>query len=261
MNFQSKVALTALRCITVTVFASVFSLAVFKTKPTYAVSIDFYLNIQPIDVCDDSGNNCAFSNFFQAETKKIWEQAGIGINFLSLTKINSSNFSSIDNNNELNNLFNGLGNGQSSNSKTLNMWFVNYIYADPGYITFGVGQLGGNNLAINSPDVLSFNNGNGRIDTIAHEIGHNLGLDHTTYGAGGANNVMTSGSVRTIPSSIFDINPDGNKLDTLVPEQISVARNSQFLTAVPEPVTMLGSLVACVIGVNLKMMQKKGSED
>lgn len=260
MNCKSKVALTALRYITVSAFASIFSLTIFKTEPTYAVSIDFSLDIQPIDVCDNSGNNCAVFNLFEAETKKIWEQAGIGINFLSPTKINNTNFLSIDDNNELNNLFSGLGNGQSSNSKTINMWFVNYIYADPGYVTFGIAQLGGNNLAINSPDVLNFNNG--RIDTIAHEIGHNLGLDHTTYGAGSANNLMTSGSVRTVPSLISDINPDGVKLDTLLPQQISEARSSsQFLTPVPEPITMLGSLVACVIGTKLKMMQKKLSKD
>jgi Metallo-peptidase family M12B Reprolysin-like len=261
MNFQAKVALTALRCITVTVFASVFSLAVFKTKPTYAVSIDFYLNIQPIDVCDDSGNNCAFSNLFETETKKIWEQAGIGLKFLTVTKINSSNFSSIDDYNELSDLFYNPGNGQSSSSKTLNMWFVNQLFPDPLSITFGIAEVGGNNLAVNSIDIVNYNNGNGRIDTIAHEIGHNLGLEHNNYGAGGANNLMTAGSLRTVPASIFDINPDGAKLDTLLPAQISVARSSQLLTPVPEPLTMLGSLVACAIGINLKMMHKKRSED
>lgn len=254
MNFKS---MNALHFMTVTAFLSVFGFTVLKTQPANAAAINFSLNIQPIDVCDNSGSNCAPVNLFQAETEKIWQQAGIGINFLTPTTISNTNFLSIDTDSEFSSLTNGALNGQSSNSKTLNMWFVSNLFPDPTNITFGNAYLGGNGVVINSPAIIN----NNRIDTIAHEIGHNLGLDHTTYGAGGANNLMTAGTNRTVPSSIFDINPSGNQLDVLTSQQISVATSSQLLTPVPEPVTILGSLVACVIGANLKIMHKKSSEE
>jgi hypothetical protein len=46
------------------------------------------------------------------------------------------------------------------------------------------------------------------------EIGHSLGLVHFDFGAGGANNLMTAGALRTIPTSLADIFPDGLLLDS-----------------------------------------------
>ena len=50
------------------------------------------LTVQPIQVCDDGGMNCANSalELFPAETQKIWDQAEIVIDFLPWQSVNSS---------------------------------------------------------------------------------------------------------------------------------------------------------------------------
>src|SRR5262249_55495756 len=54
----------------------------------------------------------------------------------------------------------------------------------------------------------------GKPDTDAHEKGHNLALDHTTFGAGGQTNLMTSGSAGRI--SPTPLPPAGSKMDAWV---------------------------------------------
>ena len=87
--------------------------------------------------------------------------------------------------------------------------------------------------------------GTPRIDAIYHEIGHNLGLDHTSNGA--VLNLMTDGALRFAPSSINDITPDGANMDQLTPDQIATALASPLVVAdaqVPEPASwVLGAAV------------------
>ncbi|MEL6815107.1 MAG: reprolysin-like metallopeptidase, partial [Cyanobacteria bacterium J06598_3] len=74
-----------------------------------------------------------------------------------------------------------------------------------------------------------FNNGRGRADTIAHEIGHNLGLRHATFGAGAPNNLLTDGDDRNIPTSVADVGADGAGLSRLTDAQIKEILNSPFV--------------------------------
>jgi hypothetical protein len=83
-------------------------------------------------------------------------------------------------------------------SNALDVFFINTIVAPPGSSSvglYGFSWINGDGVSI---EKLPFLPTAPRFDTLAHEIGHALGLDHTTYGAGNTvvNNLMTSGSYR-----------------------------------------------------------------
>lgn len=189
------------------------------------------LTVQPIVIRQDDGTGGPNINLFQAETEKIWSQAGVDVVFLPTVDFNSTAFLVLDSDPETRDLFNTSGHGQNSNPVVVNMWFVNEI-ASIG-TTYGVAALGANGVAISSA-TFTFNSGVGRLDTPAHELGHNLGLGHNNFGAGVADNLMTTGSSRTVPGSVNDISPDGLCLDVLTAEQITEALTSIFLIGIPE---------------------------
>ena len=202
------------------------------------------IDIQPIQVCDDGGNNCANSGMqlFEDIGDKIWAQADIDLNFLPWQQVDDSNILDAPNHNAYD---------SNANPNILNLWFLNTL-ADCG----GVGSpatlygCGGANRVSVTELIFSFNGGIGRLDTIAHEIGHVLGLGHNDFGAGNPDNVMTGGGTRAVPGSIDDVNPDGLGLSKLTDEQIAEARDSGVLyRVIPEPGSLLlvisGSLLAC----------------
>ena len=210
-----------------------------SSSPATPVSLSqsdmLVLEVQPIQVCDDTGFICAQAEFFEAITDKIWSQANIDVEFLPLNQLNDSTYLTTDEDEFLDLSFSGnpgdFGRHPDSTetSGPINLWFVDVIETTTGLIQYGNAWIGLNGILI-SDDILDFNNGLGRIDVIAHELGHNLGLRHSTFGAGPAENLMSSGRVRTVPESIDDIFPDGEGLSTLTSEQIDVARTSGFLT-------------------------------
>jgi tetratricopeptide (TPR) repeat protein len=190
---------------------------------------DKVLFVQPIQVRNNSGGSPAnpAMQVYQAATDKIYAQANVDVNFLPFSTFNSTSSLTIANNAAFNALVTTAGHGQNSNANVLNMWFVNTLPAEDGRTTFGLGRQNANGFAI-ANNTFTKN----RIDTIGHEMGHNLGLDHTTFGAGAANNLMTAGDTRTVPGSLADINPDGLKLDRLTAAQIAQIRGSAFLRPV-----------------------------
>jgi hypothetical protein len=197
--------------------------------------IDRYFTIQPIQVCNNAGANCAPTPLFQAETEKIYTQAGAAPVFLPTTQLNNTNLLNlidVDGDGNYLDEIDLSGNGRSANPTTINTWFVRDFVASPGL--FGEGWINANGVVIDGTDVQNFNSGNGRRDTIAHEIGHNFGLRHNNFGAGGANNLMTAGGSRTIPDGVANINPDGAQLSQLTQAQIDQIRSSPLLNQVPE---------------------------
>ncbi len=207
-----------------------------------ALALPFQVTIQPINVCDNAGLNCGnpAEELFFAETRKIWAQANLDVNFLSFNTFNNSSFLSLTTGgSDLNALRNAANNGKNANNQVINMWFVNDINSGT---VFGEAFIGANGIMI-ANEVFSAN----RIDTIAHELGHNLGLFHASAG-GDSSNLMDDGASRTSPTSIADIAPDGSMLDVLTTSQINTVQTSYFLVtqadALPEP----SGIVVLLIG-------------
>lgn len=214
-----------------------------------AAVIDRMLTIQVYRFCDDAGANCASlgpsgNNYFAAETNKIWAQAGISVGFNFVSNINSTAFSSINDavpGDGFVDLVTSYG-SMGPSSSVVDMFLVRTVAG-----AYGQGWLGAGGLVIAMDTVMAFNGGLGRIDTIAHELGHNLGLDHTTPGN---NYLMTSGATRTVPTTIANITPDGLGLSLLSPSMIANVRDSSLLTTVPEPFSLtLAAAGLLVIGI------------
>ncbi len=201
-----------------------------------AATIDRTLTVQVYQLCDNSGANCASlgpsgNHYFEDSVNKIWAQAGISVGFNFVSSINSTAFSHL-NDSVTGDGFVALATSYGTfgpSTSTVDMFLVHTIVG-----AYGEGWLGYGGLAIAMDTVMAYNSGQGRLDTIAHELGHNLGLDHTTPGN---NYLMTAGGTRTTPTTLGDITPDGLGLDLLSPAMISTVRQSSLLSAVPEPGT------------------------
>jgi len=160
-------------------------------------------------------------------TRAIWLQAGIDVTFLPIKQYNSpvnSAFPTMDyrtlhisctmtscSSVDFKTLSQGLPGGFPSPAPPLapaaanaiNMFFVNTLAPVPGTAGpfYGFAWLNGNGVAVAKSTFFGPLGSTPRFDTLAHEIGHNLNLDHSTFGAGSANNVMTAGTIRAVPTS------------------------------------------------------------
>ena len=224
-----------------------------------AMPITRSVTLQVYQLCDNAGNNCASTgpagnSYFSNETNRIWSQAGIEVIFNFVAQINSTGFSFLSDavpGDRFADLAAAYG-SHGPSSTVIDLFLVHTLTG-----LFGEGWQGQGGIVIAMDDVMAFNGGLGRIDTIAHELGHNLGLVPVYLGGDAeghsslAEFLMGSGVWRSVPGTIADIAPNGLGLDQIPENQAEVARQSLLLgnavprgdTAVPEPGTMalLGS--------------------
>jgi hypothetical protein len=211
------------------------------------------VTIRAVQVCNNDGTSCASATTYESYADKIWAQAGIDFVFLPTVQWNSTSINTYDYDADdgVSLLTQGSALfGDPFLTGILNMYFVSDLLTGGTLYGFGCGaaifaascgnQAG---VVINSTAVDSYS-ANGRIDTVAHEVGHVLGLVHVP---GVGENLMAPGDDRTIPATLADITSDGiTGLSLLTAEQIATAQASEFVASVPEPssIALIGIAIA-----------------
>lgn len=219
-----------------------------------AMAIDKTVNVNVYQVCFDGGATCASQGplgnlYYAAETNKIWAQAGISVSFTFKQQLLNSSFYDVNDNvpgDGFDDLYNSVfGAGTASTvTNRVDMFLINDF--DGAY---GVGFSGFGGLIMSMKAISEFDCGGaagctGRVDTLAHELGHNFGLVPTTFvDYAGAldpghttmtNALMAGGDVRLVPTTAADIAPTGLGLDLLPQTHIDFARQSTLVSSVPE---------------------------
>lgn len=180
------------------------------------------IRVQPIQVCNNQGTECAQVDTFEKETNKIYAQNGDSVEFLPVKVLKSSRFLDL----KTTTLADGLIASETGTERTegaYDMWFVRSI---TGGMRAGRAAYAADGVVI-SDDIIALR----RIDTIAHELGHNLGFSHVDrYFDDASPYLMASGGVRRVPDNLENIAPDGAQL-------------SRFSGAVPTiSLDMIGSI-------------------
>ncbi len=190
------------------------------------------ITIQPVQLRSSAGTNPANPSLtiYEDVADRIWAQAGIDIHFLAPVTYDSDNYLTISSDpmqpDSLLGLSQVTGQPWSSSapgmSNVVRLFFVKQIDGSNSNLGFTL-QSGlyigiGNAVIIDQQRAIAIADSaftSGIVDVIAHEIGHALGLNHTTLGAGGALNLMTDGGPKTEVYTINNIFPEGLDADVL----------------------------------------------
>jgi hypothetical protein len=200
-------------------------------------------------------------------TRAIWNQIGIDVTFMPAVGYTNSGFLTIPiascsplgtdcqspvfqelsqqpavSTGAVPNPTNPAGIPISKNATTINAFFIGSLRppaTQPGTL-YGLAWINNNGVAIASNSLSGLG---ARADTLAHELGHNLDLDHTTLGAGVPPNLETAGNTRTLPSNanpLATLGTTTDQVNTGAGSQKARALLSGFLNPIPNvntPVT------------------------
>jgi hypothetical protein len=220
----------------------------------------YVVDIQPIQVCDNAGTNCAnpTKELFKEFTAKIWKQAGITFNYLDWNQVNYTGILQFDIRQEssfgylVGDVLRGYNNqapqdiitipdpywGASSNKNVLNIWFMDNLVDPianpdpdkPENLTIGrtvfTADPGGRLafVAVGWKDVLSYSG----FDTIAHEIGHALTEWDYHVDKGDTGHLMLDGTARRDLDGDGKPDPDYTlSIDDIYPDGQDRGRLSQ----------------------------------
>lgn len=181
-----------------------------------------FLDLQPIVIrSTDLSQVAPTSSLDEAVLDKIYAQADIDVNILPSKFLDGDYYQDIldDDGPTITGLAIATANTVGFDSSVVNVWFVESI---ANGTLLGYNNVLGNGRFAVAPGAL--------MDTVAHELGHALGLDHVVDG----NNLMSVPPSHTSPTSIDQIYPTGN-LDQLTAAQITTLTSSSFVSPVPEP--------------------------
>lgn len=284
--------------------AAAFVLAGVIPASAQTVAITNRVTVQPILVTSDDGlthNLAPDLTTFEAAADKIWAQAGIDVYFNPTITYNESDFLALDvtlgdpkSLYKLEEMAFSTGTAPTNWRKqslggaladtVVRMFLVqtiegnafgftlqsSYTPADPPLVPTA-NQTQKVFMAI--ADTVFTNN---RLDTIAHELGHALALEHDFYGAGNGVplNLMTAGNAtppRSAPTFLGNIYPDGGDYDQLTATQIFIAQEMAISVpgtypdynygAVPEPAlsTLLAGAAVVTIGAWVRRRRSLGA--
>jgi hypothetical protein len=136
------------------------------------------LTVQPIQVVDGVHPNPNVY-LFQSEVNAIWGQADIQVRFLPTIQFNDPIYYNISNRTVGDRLLGVSVPDPAVNAivrpHVVDVFFVNSLYFTPANGNAGLAVVGGNRIVMDT----NFNSP-GLGGVFAHEIGHNLGLEHVT---------------------------------------------------------------------------------
>jgi hypothetical protein len=252
-----------------------FGAVCLSSGTALAVPVTEYITVQPIDVC---GAVCAPVNnkgltsvgavgFIDPSgvnvTRAVWNQIGVDVTYMPTVRYVNGSFLTLPvdpNSNPLTstvfktlsqqdaistgtvpNPTNPPGVPVSQNATTINAFFVGTVnpITPPGGTLFGFGWVNNNGVTVAANSLTGLG---ARPDTLAHEIGHTLDLDHGTFGAGPnasggcdaacAANLMTTGLLRTQPTTSNPLGTLGTTTDQLNQMQQSQVLLSGFMNPI-----------------------------
>jgi hypothetical protein len=190
------------------------------------------ITIQPVQLRTSAGTDPANPSMqlYEEVADRIWAQAGIDIQFLAPVTYDSDNYHTISSDpgqpDSLLGLSQVTGQPWSSSApgmtNVVRLFFVKQIdgsNSNLGFTLQSLLSLGlGDSVIITQRTAIAIADSaitSGIVDVIAHEIGHALGLNHTTLGAGDPLNLMTAGGPKTEVYTINNIYPEGIDADVL----------------------------------------------